>query len=555
MAFGLFKKKAKATKKPSTKSPKQSAAPTPKAAARPKPAVLIICDGWGVAPDSDGNAITRAKTPYFDKLVSTYPTMNLRSSGAEVGLSWGEMGNSEVGHLAIGAGRVYYQTLPRINRDIESGEFTQNEAFLKAIEHAKQNKSRLHLIGLVSEGSVHSLDAHAHKLLELAKDQGVKEVYVQAILDGRDTIYNAGIDFMTNLVSKMKEIGIGKVASLSGRYFAMDRDNRWDRIGKAYSAMVLGEGEQAEDPLEVIKASYGKEVYDEEFVPTVIVEKGEPVGLVQDNDAIIIFNFRPDRSRQITKAFTLPEFDKFERKKIENLLTVTMTQYEKDLPVTVAFLPEVIENTLAKVVSDAGLTQLHIAETEKYAHITFFLNGTIEDPFPGEERAIIQSPRVASYDEQPEMSASKIADRVVKEINADKFDFIVLNFANADMVAHTGNLEASIKAIEEVDESLGRIIDATLGKNGVAFITSDHGNAEELKNLRTGDIDKEHATNPVPFIIIGKQYEGQPSIAGPVPEGDLSLMPPVGMLADVAPTILSVLGIPQPPEMTGQPLL
>jgi 2,3-bisphosphoglycerate-independent phosphoglycerate mutase len=348
---------------------------------------------------------------------------------------------------------------------------------------------------------------------------------------------------------------VGKIASVSGRYFAMDRDNRWDRIEKAYNAMVLGQGEQAADALEAIKASYAKEVYDEEFVPTVIMENGAPVGTVQANDAVILFNFRPDRAREITKAFVLPDFENFSRQKVENLFPVTMTEYEGGLPVTVAYPPERIENCLAKVLSDAGLTQLHIAETEKYAHVTFFLNGTLEDPFPGEERVIIPSPRVPSYDQQPEMSAPKIADRVVKEIQAETFDFIVLNLANADMVAHTGNLEASIKAMEAVDTAFGRIVDATLAKNGVVFMTADHGNGEELVNLRTGDIDKEHATNPVPFLIIGNAYNGQSGVAGPVPDGDLSLMTPVGMLADVAPTILSVLGIPQPPDMTGQPLI
>jgi len=549
MVFGFFKKK-KAVQDPVPVAPSVSTTQ-----ARPKPAVLIICDGWGVAPDSEGNAITRANTPVFDKLIHTYPTMTLRSSGEEVGLSWGEMGNSEVGHLAIGAGRVYYQSLPRINRAIEAGEFASNPAFLQAIEHVKKNKSRLHLVGMVSGGAVHSLDLHAHALLELAKNQGVSEVFVQAILDGRDTIYNAGIDFMSTLQAKMTELGVGKIASISGRYYAMDRDHRWDRTEKAFRAMVAGEGESAEDPIEAIKASYAKEVYDEEFVPTVILESGQPVGMVQDNDAIIIFNFRPDRARQIAKAFCLPEFDKFERAPIANLPVVTMTEYEEGLPVSVAFAPEKIGHCLAEILADAKLSQLHIAETEKYAHVTFFLNGTEEDPFPGEERVIIPSPRVSSYRDAPEMSASKIADRVVKEIGEGRFDFIVMNFANADMVAHTGDLAATVKAVESVDAALGRVVEATLAKGGVAFMTADHGNAEELLNLRTGDIDKEHATNPVPFIVIGSAYAGVDSPAGPIPDGDLSLMAPVGILGDVAPTILSVLGIPEPPEMTGQPLL
>ncbi|MBI4257021.1 2,3-bisphosphoglycerate-independent phosphoglycerate mutase [Candidatus Uhrbacteria bacterium] len=520
-----------------------------------KPTVLIVIDGWGVAPDGDGNAIARANTPNYDRFVRTYPTMTLRASGEEVGLSWGEMGNSEVGHLAIGAGRVYYQMFPRINRAMEAGEFAVNEALQHAFEHVKQQGSRLHLIGMVSQGRVHSMDTHCHALLQAAKKAGIKEVFVQAILDGRDTVYNAGIDFVATLTKKMKEMKIGKIASLSGRYYAMDRDHRWDRTQKAYQVMVTGEGAQATDPLEVIKASYQKEVYDEEFEPTVIVENGQPVGLVQDNDAAIFFNFRPDRMRELCKAFVLPSFDEFERKPVANLFPVTMAEYEKGLPVEVAFPPEVIEKTLAQILSEHHLTQLHIAETEKYAHVTFFLNGTKEEPFPGEERVIIPSPKVAAYNEAPEMSAWQITERVIKEMRDNKFDFIAMNFANPDMVGHTGDLAATIKGVETVDECVGKIVEETLARGGHIFITADHGNAEEMKNLRTGAIDKEHATNPVPFLIIGREYEGQPSISGEVPEGDLSLMSPVGMLADVAPTILAVMGIEQPPEMTGQVLV
>ncbi len=520
-----------------------------------KPYVLIVIDGFGVAPDSKGNAITQADTPNFDRFIRTYPTMTLRASGEEVGLSWGEMGNSEVGHLAIGAGRVYYQTFPRINRSISDGSFFENPALLQAMEHVKKQGSRLHLVGMVSAGRVHSMDEHCHALLELAKKQGVKEVFVQAILDGRDTVYNVGVDFITTLQDKMKKLKVGKIASLSGRYFAMDRDNRWDRVEKAYEVMVLGNGNKATDPLQAMKESYAKEVYDEEFVPTVIVEGDQPVGLIQKDDAVIFFNFRPDRARELTRAFVLPDFAEFECTPIEGLFAVTMAEFEQGLPVQIAFPPEMIENCLAQVLSERGLKQLHIAETEKYAHVTFFLNGTKEDPFLGEERVIIPSPKVASYDLEPEMSAREITSRVVKEMREDKYDFIVMNFANPDMVGHTGNLPATIKAVEVVDECLGKIVEETIARDGVVFITADHGNAEEKLNLRTGDINKEHATNPVPFLIIGKSYEGQPSIAGEVPDGDLSLMPPVGMLADVAPTILAVMGIEQPMEMIGQPLI
>lgn len=520
-----------------------------------KPYVLIVIDGFGVAPDTEGNAITRADTPNFDRYIKSYPTMTLRASGEEVGLSWGEMGNSEVGHLALGAGRVYYQTFPRINRSISDKSFFENKAFLDAIDHVKKNKSRLHLIGMISPGRVHSMDEHCYALLELAKKKKAGDVFVHAILDGRDTVYNSGIDFITTLQKKMKELRVGKIATLSGRYFAMDRDNRWDRTKKAYEAIVRGKGQTITDPILTLKESYAKEKYDEEFMPTVLLEDDKPVGLLQDNDAVIFFNFRPDRMRQLTKAFVLPDFSKFDRPKFQNIFFVTMAEFEKDLPVEIAFPPQVIERCLAEVLSEKGLHQLHIAETEKYAHVTFFFNGTKEEPFKGEDRIIIPSPKVASYDQKPEMSARIITDRVIKEIRKDEYEFVVLNFANPDMVGHTGDLQATIKAVEVVDECLGKIVEETLARDGVIFLTADHGNAEEKKNLRTGDINKEHATNPVPFVIIGKKFEGQPSIAGEVPEGDLSLMSPVGMLADVAPTILAVLGIEQPAEMEGQALV
>ncbi len=524
----------------------------------------MILDGFGVAPASDGNPIMQANMPNFNKYIRMYPTMTLKASGEEVGLSWGEMGNSEVGHLAIGAGRVYYQLFPRINRDILAGEFFHKQALIDAAEHVKKHKSKLHLIGQISPGGIHAMDEHCYALLEFAKKQGISDVYVHAIVDGRDTIYNAGIDFITNLQNKIKEIGVGKIASLSGRYFAMDRDNRWDRVEKAYNAIVLGTGETATNPIEALKASYQKEVYDEQFVPTVMVENKkpagggeliEPVATISENDAVIFFNFRPDRMREITKAFVMPTFDSFMRTQVENLFVVTMAEYESGLPVEVVYPPEKIEQCLAQVFSEKGMKQLHIAETEKYAHVTFFLNGTREEPFLGEDRQIVPSPKVASYDLAPEMSARELTDRVVKALQSNTYDFIAMNFANPDMVAHTGNMSATQKAVECIDECIGKIVDATLVREGFVFITADHGNAEELKNLRTGEMDKEHATNPVPFLIIGKQFEGQPSIAGEVPDGDLSLMSPIGMLADVAPTILAVMGIPQPELMTGQSLV
>ncbi len=530
---------------------------TMSAETRSKPVVLMILDGFGVAPPSDGNAITRAKLPVYNRLIRTYPAMTLRASGDEVGLSWGEMGNSEVGHLTIGAGRVFYQTLPRINKAIEAGAFFKNEAFLQAIKHAKKSDGTLQFVGLVSPGGVHSHQDHLYKLLELAKKEKIKKVAVHAILDGRDTIRDTGGQFIEALQKKMKEIGVGIIASVSGRYFAMDRDNRWDRTEKAYAAMIGAENvPQAEDPKKAVEASYKEKVYDEEFVPIVIVKGGKPVAPIVSGDAILFFNFREDRMRQMSKAFVLPGFDKFNRGPfLKEQICVTMTEYEKDLPVKVAFPPEIIATCLAKVISDAKGKQFHIAETEKYAHVTFFLNGMTEEAFSGEDREIIPSPKVASYDKKPEMSAKQIADRVTKEALAGKYDFIVLNFANADMVGHTGDLKATIEALEVVDEQIGKIVDGVLSKGGVALLTADHGNAEEITNLQTGKMDKEHSTNPVPCIIIGKNFEGQANPQIEAVGGDLSLVSPVGTLSDVAPTILKMMGFKKPKEMTGVPLI
>lgn len=523
---------------------------------RPKPVVLAILDGWGVAPAHEGNAISLAKKPNFETYIRAFPAMTITASSKEVGLNWGEMGNSEVGHLNIGAGRVYYQTLPRINMEIETGAFLKNASFLRAIEHAKKNKSKLHLIGLVSAGGVHSSLEHFFALLEACKKQKFGNVFVHAILDGRDAVYNSGIDFVRTLEAKMKELRVGEIASVSGRFYAMDRDNRWDRTGRAYEAMALGTGAaSAESATEAIEASYANKIYDEEFVPTVILKKGAPSATVAEGDSAIFVNFRPDRARQLTQAFVLENFEKFPRTYIKNLHFVTMTEYERELPVDVAYPPDVITTNLSKVISDAGLKQLHIAETEKYAHVTFFLNGTIEEPYPGEDRIIIPSPRVSSYDQEPAMSAPEIGKRVVKEINSDKYDFIVLNFANADMVGHTGNIEATIKGAEAIDSALGAIVDAALAHDGVVVVTADHGNGEEVLNLQTNQIDKEHSTNPIPFVVIGKAWEGQTGGAVEAVGGDLSLTAPVGMLADVAPTVLKIMGLSQPGEMTGRPLI
>jgi 2,3-bisphosphoglycerate-independent phosphoglycerate mutase len=515
---------------------------------------LIIIDGFGIAPPRRGNAISVAMTPNLDKIVSTYPTMAVQSSGELVGLPWGEMGNSEVGHLSIGTGRIVYQSFPRITKAIADGSFFKNEAFLAAVDHVKKNNSAMHIMGLVSDGGVHSSEEHLYALLEMCKDNGVGKVYIHAILDGRDTPKNSAEDFIQQLQRRIQDLQIGEIATLSGRFYTMDRDNRWDRIEAAYNAMVEGVSEQtADDPIAMIQKSYANNVFDEEFIPTVITDGGKPVARVQDNDAMIFFNFRPDRTRQITKAFILPGFEKFPRRQsLANLFFVSMTEFEKDLPVSaIAFPPIEITTPLAKVIADNGFKQLHIAETEKYPHVTFFFNGGKESAYEGEERVLIPSPHVASYDQKPAMSTREIKDRVVQEVLAKKYKLIVINLANVDMVGHTGNLKAAVKAVEVVDEALKEIVEATLDMNGVAVITADHGNAEEMMNAQTGDIIKEHSSNPVPFILIGKQWEGQNTLQS----HDLSSLRPVGMLADVAPTILQILGLDRPAEMTGRSLI
>jgi 2,3-bisphosphoglycerate-independent phosphoglycerate mutase len=522
-----------------------------------KSVTLVIFDGLGVAPVTDGNAVAHAKMSNFQNYIKNYPVMTVYSSGNEVGLSFGEMGNSEVGHLNIGAGRVYYQSCPRINNEISNGEFFKNPAFAGAVEHIKKNNSKLHLIGLLGTGNVHASDSHLYALLDFcAKNKLSDKVFVHGILDGRDALYNSGKNFVQDLVEKMKVSKVGELASLSGRFFAMDRDNRWDRCEKAYKTIALGKAERSgDDVFKIIDESYAIKNYDEEFTPTVITKNGQPVTLVQPGDAIIFFNFRPDRARELTKAFVLPGFNKFEREYIKDLYFVTMTEFEKDLPVIVAYPPIVVHNSLAETISKAEKKQFHVAETEKYAHITFFLNGTVEEPFSGEDRLIVPSPKVSSYAQVPEMSAATVAKEAVKAIDSGKYDFVVLNFANPDMVGHTGDLPATIKGCEAADKALGEVVEHTLAQGGVVVVTADHGNAEEVVNLQTGEIDKEHSTNPVPFLIIGKDLQGQAGPAGDPPEGDLSLMHPVGVLADVAPTVLKLMNIEQPPEMTGTPLI
>ncbi len=514
-----------------------------------RPTVLIINDGWGVAPDSEGNPVTRAKTPNFTKWVKTYPAMTIKASGIDVGLSWGEMGNSEVGHLNIGAGRVYYQTLPRIGKEIADKSFFNNATLQKVIANAKKG-GKLHLLGIVSAGNVHGSDEHLFALLEFCKAQGLSNVFVHAILDGRDSKFDSGKMFIERTLMKMKEFGVGKIATLAGRYFAMDRDNRWERIESMYRVMTEG-GASAGEPLAVIQKSYDAKVYDEEFVPVVI----DPKGHVEAGDTVLFFNFRSDRSRELTRAFVVTDFDKFTRAKIEPLMFATMTEYEKDLPVDVCYPPEVINMTLAETLSKAGKTQFHVAETEKYAHVTFFFNGTIEEAWQGEDRKIVASLKVASFAEVPEMSTIEVAKEAVKAIESDKYDFVLMNFANADMVGHTGDFAATVRGVETIDKAMGMVVAITLAKNGSVFITADHGNGEEVLNLKTGDKDKEHSTNPIPFLCISRDWEGQVGPGGEVIGGDLSLVQSVGLLADVAPTILHAMNVPQPPEMTGRALI
>ena len=527
---------------------------TKKQNSRPKPVVLIVLDGWGIASPYTGNAISQAQTPNLKSYIAKYPSLALVASGEGVGLPWGESGNSEVGHLNLGLGRILYQTLPRINKAIADRSFYQNKVLLKVIERVKNNNSKLHLLGLVSSGCVHSSIEHLEALIALLAENKVNEFYVHAFLDGRDTPLNSGLNFIKETARVLTGTK-GKIATLSGRFYAMDRDNHWDRTAKSYDAMALGLGEKSESAEQAITASYEKKIYDEEFMPTAITANGQPLAKIEDGDAVIFFNYRPDRARQLTKAFVLPGFEKFKRQKYLKILFASFVEYEKNLPVEIVFPPEVLKNTLGEVMSAAGLKQLRIAETEKYAHVTYFFNGGSEIQPAGEERILVPSPRVSSYDQRPEMSALEVTDKVLKAISQDGYDFILINFANADMVGHTGNLPATIKAVEIVDKCLGKITNQVLSNGGLLFITADHGNAEGLFNMQTGLIDKEHSANPVPFLIIGQEYEGKSLSLPDAPGGDLSLLQPQGMLSDVAPTILKVMGLEKPSEMTGRSLI
>lgn len=507
-----------------------------------KKVMLMILDGWGIGKSYEGNAITLAKTPNFDSLMENYPNTKLDASGLAVGLPEGQMGNSEVGHLNIGAGKVVYQDLTKITKAIDDGDFFTNEKFLLAIDHAKKNNSKLHLLGLVSYGGVHSHMNHLFALLKLCKENDFDRVYVHAFLDGRDVSPTAGKSDIKTLIDEMKNIGVGKLSTINGRYYAMDRDKRWDRVERAYDSLVLGEGVVTADPISAIKESYNNKVTDEFIEPTVVVDENGNKNLIEDNDSIIFFNFRPDRAREMTRAINDRNFEGFERKKtLKNLFYVTMTQYDATLEnVHIAYPPDVHKNTLGEIIAKNNLNQLRIAETEKYAHVTFFFNGGVEEPNKLEDRILIPSPKVATYDLQPEMSAIEVTENVIDAIDNGKYELIILNYANTDMVGHTGVINAAVKAVETVDTCLGRVLDSVeKDGNTTLFVTADHGNSEYLIDEGTKESFTAHTTNKVPFIEF--------------PDKNVKLSE--GKLSDIAPTILDIMNIEKPVEMTGKSLI
>ena len=507
-----------------------------------KPTVLMILDGYGLNDTIEGNAVAEGKTPVMDKLMAEYPFVKGNASGMAVGLPEGQMGNSEVGHLNMGAGRIVYQELTKITKSIQDGDFFENKALVEACRNAKENNTALHMMGLVSDGGVHSHNEHIYGLLELAKRQGVEKVYVHCFLDGRDTPPASGKGYVEQLEAKMKEIGVGEVASVSGRYYAMDRDNRWDRVEKAYNALAKGEGVISDSATAGIQASYDAGKTDEFVEPMVIVKDGAPVVTIKDGDSVIFFNFRPDRAREITRTFCDDNFEGFNRGERIKTVFVCFTEYDVTIEnKMVAFVKEEITNTFGEFLAANNMTQARIAETEKYAHVTFFFNGGVEEPNKGEDRILVKSPKVATYDLKPEMSAYEVCDKLVDAIKSDKYDVIIINFANPDMVGHTGVEEAAIKAIEAVDECVGRTVDAIKEVNGQMFICADHGNAEQLIDEKTGEPFTAHTTNPVPFILVNADP------AYKLREG--------GCLADIAPTLIELMGMEQPKEMTGKSLL
>lgn len=540
----------------------------------PKPTVLLVLDGWGIGPENAGNAIVQANTPNMDKYWIAFPHTQLTASGEAVGLPRGEDGNTETGHLNIGAGHIVYQDLPRINMAIADGSFYQNEALLNAINHAKQNNSVLHIMGLIGAGGVHSNIEHLYAILNLCKQQEMPNVMIHGFTDGRDSPPTSGINYVQQIMDRCTALGIGKLATLMGRYYAMDRDKRWERIERAYNALTYGEQESCTiDPVAAMKAQYDRGVTDEFIEPINVCDQDGTHRVIKDNDAVIFFNYRVDRPRELTRAFVMPDFEKgieheafdpysekynktniqepqeevietFQRKfKVNNLYFTTMTRYEEGLPTDVAFPPQNIKNPLCKIFADNGLRQLRMTETEKERFVTYYMNGQQEIMYPGEDRVILPSKGVKSYDQAPEMSAREIANEMVQRIEEGNYDVIIANICNGDMVGHTGNLQASIQACEIVDEVVGRIVSNVMIRDGVVMITADHGNVEELINVETGEIDTEHSIYPVPLMIIGKQFMGQTQAL------------PTGILADVAPTMLKIMGISKPPSMTGRSLI
>ena len=512
-----------------------------------KPIVLVILDGYGRGPENAANAIFKAQKPNIDFIEKNLGMTNLQASGIAVGLPWGEEGNSEVGHLNLGSGRIVYQYLPRITFAIRDGSFFKNPELLGAALHVKKNNSAFHIIGLLSQGNVHSHIDHLYAALDFAKNENLKKVFIHAFTDGRDSPPQDSLQFYEKIKNKLdRDYPFAKIVDVIGRHFAMDRDNNWDRTEKAYRLVTESYGEIADSVESAIKSDYDKNLTDE-FIEPRIIEK-EPI---KDNDAVIFINFREDSARQLTGAFVLENFDKFKRKKIDNLYFATMTRYDKDLPLHVLFEPLNVDNSIAKVISDAGKFQLHVAETEKYAHITYFFNGGIESPFKGEERLLIPSKNDHNFAENPAMSASEITEHVAQSIESKKYDFIIVNYANADMIGHTGDLKATAKAIEIIDNEIGRIMETALKVNGILVITADHGNADEKIDLLTGAPLTEHSANPVPFYLIGNDFKREKSQE----EIEVGKLEVGGILADVAPTILELMGLPQPPEMTGKSLL
>lgn len=507
-----------------------------------KPTVLMILDGFGLNEKEQANAVLQAKTPVIDHLMETCPFVKGNASGLAVGLPEGQMGNSEVGHLNMGAGRIVYQELTRITKEIQDGTFFKNKALLSGIKNVKEHHSTLHLYGLLSDGGVHSHNTHLYGLLELAKREGIEKVYVHCFMDGRDTAPTSGKGFLEELQAKMAELGVGKIATVIGRYYAMDRDNRWERVQEAYKTLI-GEGTFfAEDAVEAIQASYDKGVTDEFVEPVTITEHGQPVGVISDNDTIIFYNFRPDRAREITRTFCTESFEGFERGPRKQVTYICFTEYDVTIPnKEIAFEKQELKQTFGQFLSANRKTQARIAETEKYAHVTFFFNGGVEEPNPGEERILVNSPKVATYDLKPEMSAYEVCDNLVTAIKSEKYDVIIVNFANPDMVGHTGVQDAAIQAVEAVDSCVGRAVEALQSVDGQMFLCADHGNAEQMIDYETGESFTAHTINPVPFILIN--YDPEYTLA----EG--------GCLADIVPTLIEMMGMEQPQEMTGHSLL